>query len=135
MGVPHSKRSKSEDRHKRKSRSFREKKSQYKNVNGTNPNGTTASSNSNTSKSNNQLNLNPSLNESFNSNKLKSKTTPFEDDYIYLNKSPIGKGINGDVILVINKNDKKKYALKVINNFVRYLKYKNQGFLNFKSFI
>jgi hypothetical protein len=40
------------------------------------------------------------------------------DDYIYLNKSPLGKGINGDVILVINKNDKKKYALKVINNFV-----------------
>jgi hypothetical protein len=117
MGVPHSKRSKSEDRHKRKSHSFREKKSQYKNVNGINPNGTTANSNSNTSKSNNQLNLNPSLNESFNSNILKSKTTPFEDDYIYLNKSPIGKGINGDVILVINKNDKKKYALKVINLF------------------
>jgi hypothetical protein len=119
MGAPHSKRSKSEDRHKNKNfSSFREKKSTYKNSNGTNTatasNGHATSSNNNASNLNNQINLNSSFNESFNSNILKSKTTAFENDYIYLNKEPLGKGINGDVILVINKHDKKKYALKVI---------------------
>lgn len=128
MGIPHSKRSKSEERHKHKSfSSFREKKSTQKSSNGTNSstniNGHATSSNSNGSNFNNQLNLNSSFSESFNSNVLKSKTTAFENDYIYLNKGPLGKGINGDVILVINKYDKKKYALKVTCCFYKNVRF------------
>ena len=54
-----------------------------------------------------------SFSESFKSNTLRSKTSPFEDDYIYMNKE-LGNGMNGKVILVINKVDKRKYALKRI---------------------
>lgn len=110
MGNTETKRSKSLDKKStvKKFGSFK-----FKNRNKQNANKTTNNNNTkDTNMTNSDLNLSSSFNSSFNSNILKSKITPFENDYIYLNRK-LGSGINGEVVLCLNKLDKKKYALKV----------------------
>ncbi len=45
-------------------------------------------------------------------NYLVPKKTPFNDDYKETNKK-LGKGVNGEVVICINKKTNVEYALKV----------------------
>ncbi len=49
------------------------------------------------------------------SNVLVTKTTPFTNEYVVLEKRQLGVGVNGKVLLCQHKTTKKKYALKVNN--------------------